>query len=201
VILYDGACGLCARGVQLVLRRDRRGRFRFASLQSDYGRAAFGRHGLDPSRLDTWGVLVDAGGAAERLLIRSRATLYVARALGGPYRLAAAGLGWLPARLGDWAYDRVAARRYAWFGRAEACRVATADERARFIDLAAGVGSVNAAAGPVNAAAASVSPGAASEPAGVASPRPTEAVVASRSGVDVPPVAALVIPSAEPLHA
>ena len=34
IILYDGVCGLCNRLNQFVLRRDREGMFRFASLQS-----------------------------------------------------------------------------------------------------------------------------------------------------------------------
>src|SRR5208282_2040504 len=38
VILYDGVCGLCNRGVRFVLKRDRKGVFRFASLQSSAGR-------------------------------------------------------------------------------------------------------------------------------------------------------------------
>jgi predicted DCC family thiol-disulfide oxidoreductase YuxK len=36
ILLYDGVCGLCNRLVQFILRRDRSGVFRFASLQSPF---------------------------------------------------------------------------------------------------------------------------------------------------------------------
>ena len=68
VIFYDGVCGLCNRGVQFVLRRDREGAFRFATLQSDYARAALAPHGVDPSKLTMMYVLVDPGRSSHRLL-------------------------------------------------------------------------------------------------------------------------------------
>ena len=40
VYLYDGVCALCNRAVQFLLRHDRRGRFRFAALQSGFAREA-----------------------------------------------------------------------------------------------------------------------------------------------------------------
>ena len=51
IVLYDGVCGLCDRSVQLILRNDRRGRFRFAALQSQAGRALLQKFGLPPEAL------------------------------------------------------------------------------------------------------------------------------------------------------
>jgi hypothetical protein len=64
IVLYDGVCGLCDRSVQLILRNDRRGRFRFAALQSNAGRALLERFGLSPEALDS--VVLVQGGRAWR---------------------------------------------------------------------------------------------------------------------------------------
>src|SRR4028119_1189065 len=79
IVLYDGVCGLCDRSVQIILRNDRRGRFRFAALQSDAGRALLDRFGLPPQALDSI-VLVDG----DRVWRKSRAALRIARGMDAP---------------------------------------------------------------------------------------------------------------------
>ena len=59
VVFYDGVCGLCSRLVRFLLRRDRDGRLLFAPLQGGLARAVLGRHGYDPSDLDTVYVIAD----------------------------------------------------------------------------------------------------------------------------------------------
>ena len=107
LVLYDGECGLCSRGVLFVYRRDPQGRFAFASLQSALGRRLLREHGLPEDRLDTL-VLVQDG----RAWTRSDAALRIGRGLRLPWRWLAA-LGWLaPRRLRDAAYDIIARRRH-----------------------------------------------------------------------------------------
>jgi predicted DCC family thiol-disulfide oxidoreductase YuxK len=130
VILYDGVCGLCDRTVRFVLRRDRAGRFRFATLQSDYAAAALARHGRDAADLDSVCLVVDPGGPGEQVLARSDAVLAVLHGLGGAWRLAAIGR-WLPRRWRDAAYDALARRRYRWFGRFDQCPIPSPQLRAR----------------------------------------------------------------------
>lgn len=48
VILFDGACNLCNGGVQFVLDWDKESVFRFASLQSEAGKALLKRSGRAP---------------------------------------------------------------------------------------------------------------------------------------------------------
>jgi predicted DCC family thiol-disulfide oxidoreductase YuxK len=132
VILYDGVCGLCNRVVQLVLRRDRAGRFRFASLQSEFAHAALARYGRDANDLDTLYVLVDHGGPNERLLGRSRAALHIHERLGGVWRLAAL-LHLMPTPLLDRAYAVVVRNRYRLFGRSETCLLPRPEDAHRFI--------------------------------------------------------------------
>lgn len=135
VVFYDGVCGMCHRLVTLTMRADRRGRVLYAPLQGARAQERVAPHGVDPSRLDTFVLLTDYGLPSERIWVRSAAAFELARILGGVYRP----LSWLrilPRGLTDAAYRLVAAYRYRIFGKYETCRVPTADERARHIDLA-----------------------------------------------------------------
>jgi len=134
VILYDGLCGLCNRGVRFVLKRDRKGVFRFASLQSSAGREILARHGIAPAALDTFYVVRDFGLAGERVLSKSSAAIYTAARLGGIWK-AAAVLRVLPPRVRDLLYDTVARHRYRLFGRYDTCPLPEARYRDRFIDV------------------------------------------------------------------
>ena len=127
IVLYDGTCGLCDRTVQLILRHDRRGRFRFAALQSDVGRAMLARHGLPVDTLDTV-VLVDGG----RAWVKSRAALRIAGMMDAPWPLFRA-FSIVPRPVSDFFYDRVANNRYRMFGRVDACMLPAPEVRARFL--------------------------------------------------------------------
>lgn len=48
VIVFDGVCLLCSCWVRFVLRHDRSGCIRFASMQSASGRALLERFNVDP---------------------------------------------------------------------------------------------------------------------------------------------------------
>mgnify|MGYP001824134407 FL=1 len=125
VILFDGECNLCSAAVDFVLRHDRKGRFRFAALQSP---AAVRLCGGEPPAGDTL-LLVDPDGCHDR----STAILRIAAGLGRPW----SALGWLrvvPRLWRDRVYDLVARRRVRWFGRRRACRMPSAAERERFLD-------------------------------------------------------------------
>jgi len=127
LVLYDGTCGLCNRSVQLILRHDRRGRFHFAALQSDVGRAMLERHGLPVDALDTV-VLVEDGHACTK----STAALRIARRMDAPWPALGA-LRLVPRPVRDFFYDRVAKSRYRIFGRVDACMLPPPEVRARFL--------------------------------------------------------------------
>lgn len=127
LVLYDGECGLCNHSVQLILRHDRRGRFRFAALQSDIGRALLERHRLPADVVDTV-VLVDG----EEAFTRSRAALRIAGKMDRPWPLLRA-FSLVPRPLRDGVYDFVARNRYRWFGRTDACMLPPPEVRARFL--------------------------------------------------------------------
>ncbi|MEZ6016256.1 MAG: DCC1-like thiol-disulfide oxidoreductase family protein [Planctomycetota bacterium] len=128
LLLYDGACGLCDRTVQFILRHDRAGRFCFAPLQAPAVRALVTEFGFDPDAVDSV-VLVDERGEASR---ESTAALRTLARLGWPWRLGAVALA-LPALLRDPFYRFIARRRLRWFGAADACRLPSPGDRARFL--------------------------------------------------------------------
>lgn len=134
VIFYDGVCGLCNRLNRFVLRRDRRDRFRFASLQSGFAGEVLRRHGRDPADLDTLYVVVGHGTPQEHLLAKSTAALRVLAETGGVWRLTAP-LRLLPRALRDSGYDLVAGTRYRLFGKHESCPLPAPDERDKFIEI------------------------------------------------------------------
>ena len=135
IIFYDGVCGLCNRSVQLVLRNDRRGVFRFAGLQSGFAARVVARHGEDARELETVCVVLDMDGPGERLLVRSDAVGFVLRELGGGWGVLGLALRIIPGAVRDWGYGVVARHRYRVFGKYEACPAPRAEDRGRFLDL------------------------------------------------------------------
>lgn len=134
IVLYDGVCGLCNRLVQFLLRRDRHGRLRYASLQSSFARPVLERHNLDPDDLDTVCVVLSHGAADERVLTRSDAILSLGNDLGGIWKVAVVGKI-VPRFLRDALYNLVAANRYKVFGKYESCMLPAPEHRAKFLDL------------------------------------------------------------------
>jgi predicted DCC family thiol-disulfide oxidoreductase YuxK len=134
LILYDGVCALCNRFNAFVLRRDPVGRFHFAPIQSDVGRRTLQQFRRDPDALDTFYVLADYHSSSPRLWSRARAALFVAREVGGVWRLAAI-FGVLPDFPLNTAYDLIARNRYRIFGRYETCLVPRPEYKDRFVGL------------------------------------------------------------------
>ena len=130
-ILFDGVCNLCNGFVRFVIARDPAARFRFAALTSPAAIEALRRAGAAPPVPDSI-VLIEDGKA----YFRSDAALRIARRLRFPWPAACA-LALVPRALRDGLYDVIAARRYRWFGRREACMVPTPELRGRFLDESA----------------------------------------------------------------
>lgn len=135
IILYDGVCGLCNRLVQFLLKHDREGRLRFASLQSDFAAKVLGRHGIDPKDLDTVQVVVNYDQPDERVLQRSDAILRAGRELGGFWGASSWVGKVVPRRLRDLVYRFVATNRYRVFGKYDTCMLPDANQRSRFLDV------------------------------------------------------------------
>src|SRR5437879_6320810 len=128
LILFDGVCNLCNASVAWVIERDRRGVFRFASLQSAAAQAALAAAN-SPTTLPDSMVLIHEEGVHTQ----SDAVIRIGSRLGFPWKLARLGY-LLPRPVRDWAYNAIARNRYRWFGRRESCLVPTPELRTRFVD-------------------------------------------------------------------
>lgn len=126
LVLFDGVCVLCSGWVRFIIPRDAAKRFRFASIQGDYGRALAERLRIDPDDPQTNAVVL--GG---RVHFKSDSALGVLGELPG-WRWTRL-LRVVPKRLRDWLYDRIARNRYRLFGRHDTCMLPGAEHRDRFI--------------------------------------------------------------------
>ena len=133
IILYDGVCGLCNRLVQFLLKRDKHGRLRFASLQSEFAERVLTRHGIDPKDLDTVQIVVAYERPDERVLGRSDAILRAGEELGMPWNVLATIARIVPRALRDVVYRFVARNRYRVFGKYETCMLPDPKQRHRFL--------------------------------------------------------------------
>lgn len=131
VLFYDGVCGLCQASVQLILREDRHARLRLSPLQGETARsrlASARAEAMSASEAPTSMVVLSRG----RELRESDAALFLARQLGGAWRLFEVG-ALLPPSVRDAIYLFVARNRYSWFGKLDACPIPDAATRARFL--------------------------------------------------------------------
>lgn len=129
ILLFDGVCNLCNASVQFILKRDPKGIFRFASLQSATGQALLRHAGLPTADITT-GVLFENGKA----YLRSDASLRAVRLLPGFWPLLY-GFTIVPRFIRHTVYDWIARNRYRWFGKQESCMVPAPEWKARFIDV------------------------------------------------------------------
>ena len=127
LIVFDGVCVLCSGFVRMVVRLDRKNRFRFATAQSPFGEALFRKYGLRTDSYETNLVLID--GAA---FMRLESLVAVMTELGWPWR-AARVLLLLPRPLRNWLYNRIARNRYALFGKKDSCEIPSGELRGRLI--------------------------------------------------------------------
>jgi len=128
VILFDGYCNLCSRSVQLVLKHDRKAKFRFASLQSEYGKALLQKHQLPTESFGTFVLIED-----DKIYLKSTAALRVVKSLSGMWPVLYAAII-IPRFIRDAVYGLVARNRYRWFGKRNSCWMPEGSDR--FVDEA-----------------------------------------------------------------
>ena len=127
IVFFDGVCGLCDHTVDFLLRHDEGGMLRFAPLQGTT--AANMLPGDVRDRLDTMAYCRDG-----QRHYRSSAVLWVLRDLGGFWGRLGRLMLMIPGPIRDIGYRCISRCRYRIFGKHEACRIPTAEERTRFLD-------------------------------------------------------------------
>ena len=127
IILFDGVCNLCSASVRFVIRRDKRKRFRFASLQSEFGRRILEARSVD----DDMKTIVLVKG--DDTYFRSDAALEVCKELGGLWP-SLYFFKIVPRFIRDAIYEFISQHRYKWFGKTEECWLPSPDLSTRFVD-------------------------------------------------------------------
>ncbi|WP_078547734.1 thiol-disulfide oxidoreductase DCC family protein [Litchfieldia alkalitelluris] len=127
VILFDGQCNFCNSSVQFVIKRDPKGYFSFASLQSSVGQELLKKHNID-NQTDSM-VFIQG----EHAFIKSTAALKICGHLEGGWKIIQLLLV-IPSFLRNPFYDFIAKNRYKWFGKKDQCMLPSAEIRNRFID-------------------------------------------------------------------
>lgn len=127
IILFDGVCNLCSGSVNFIIRRDKIGIFKFATLQSETGQILLKENKLSTSNLDTF-VFISEGNT----YTKSTAALKVMKKLGRGWQLFYAFII-IPPFIRDFIYDLVARYRYQLFGKRSRCRIASPKEMEKFL--------------------------------------------------------------------
>ena len=127
LILFDGVCNLCDSSVQFILLRDKKDRFRFASLQSDYGQNILKQHNLPTEKFNSL-ALIENG----KLYQRSTGALRIARRLKGAWPMLFAFII-VPPFIRNFVYDLIARNRYRWFGKKESCMMPRPEWKQKFL--------------------------------------------------------------------
>ena len=127
VVFFDGFCNFCSSSVLFILKRDRKSRFRFAAIQSDFSSKNLSLEFGTKPKVDSL-ILFTKG----RYYRYSTAALYIARHLVFPWNLLYMFII-IPSFLRDPIYKWVAARRYKWFGERESCFIPDNKYKSRFL--------------------------------------------------------------------
>ncbi|MCY8235159.1 thiol-disulfide oxidoreductase DCC family protein [Priestia endophytica] len=128
LVLFDGVCNMCNRFVQSVIKRDPKGIFKFASLQSNTGSSILNQYGY---RKDLHSIVLIDG---DTLYTESTAILHIISNLTGPVRILSL-FKIVPKPLRDRLYQFGAKYRYRLFGKQTSCMIPTEEIKSRFIDL------------------------------------------------------------------
>lgn len=128
VILFDGVCNFCNSSVNFIIDNDKNNTFKFASLQSEYGRKLLEKFNLP---IDSFSTLILTDGNS--FYTRSTAALLISKHLKFPHNLYYVFII-VPPFIRNLFYDIIARNRYKWFGKKDACRIPKPEERNKFIE-------------------------------------------------------------------
>jgi predicted DCC family thiol-disulfide oxidoreductase YuxK len=127
ILLFDGICNLCNGLVRFVIKRDRAGKFKFASLQSEIGQSWLKRFGLVQVEFESFVMI-----RGDRYYSKSTAALKMLKELGGVWKIFYLFII-IPRAVRDFFYDLIAKSRYRIFGKRDECMIPTPELKERFL--------------------------------------------------------------------
>ena len=130
IVFFDGVCSFCDSTVQFLIKRDRKGLLRYASLQGETAKKLLFDKG-EPIVLDTM-IFMESKGDELILHLRSKAATNICKYLPWPWKFLSIAR-WIPSFIGNFFYNIVAKNRYKWFGKMESCSIPTEHQRELFL--------------------------------------------------------------------
>lgn len=127
ILLFDGVCNLCNGLVRFIVKRDQRGKIRFAPLQSTDGHSLRKKFNQDSDDIDT---IFYINGS--KYFIKSVAVLHILKDIGRGWQLFYVFII-IPKFIRDFVYDLIARTRYRIFGKTDTCMVPDEDINERFL--------------------------------------------------------------------
>jgi predicted DCC family thiol-disulfide oxidoreductase YuxK len=127
ILLFDGACNLCNKSVQFVIKRDKKARVKFASLQSEVGKQIMLQFNIPTEYIDSI-ILIEFG----KVYYKSSAALRLCKKMDGLWPLLYIFM-LVPKFLRNTVYDYIARNRIKWFGKTDICWVMTPELKNRFL--------------------------------------------------------------------
>lgn len=116
IILFDGICNLCNWAVDFILKKDKKNRFRYVSLQSEEGKNLLVRFNILP---DSDSVILIRNNQS---FLESEAAIEIGKMLPAPWKWSGI-LRIVPLKIRNKIYRWIALNRYRWFGKREQCRI------------------------------------------------------------------------------
>jgi predicted DCC family thiol-disulfide oxidoreductase YuxK len=127
VIFFDGYCNLCNGFVHWIVKRDRKGIFQFAPLQSDAAYDLLPEELTSVQEPDTVILLHN-----HEISVRSEAVIRILRMLRLPWS-AFSYARFIPLKIRERMYIYIASNRYRWFGKREECIIPDQNMEERFL--------------------------------------------------------------------
>jgi len=128
VVLFDGVCNYCNAMINFIIRQDKKKKYLFATLQSEFGRRLLHQWNLPVNSFDSF-LVFDNG----KLYSKSTAALRLYNQL--PWYWKWTQLFWIfPKFLRDAVYNVIARNRYKWFGKKDECMVPSPEIKERFLN-------------------------------------------------------------------
>ena len=126
IVFFDGVCNLCQGSVRYLIKHDKKGVLKFASLQGNYAKDF-----VNETEIQSMQSIIFFDGKI--LYKKSTAVLKLSSLLGGWHQLLLLGYI-LPRFVREWLYNIVAKNRYSWFGKKDQCMLPSKGFENRFLD-------------------------------------------------------------------
>ncbi|MCM2676802.1 thiol-disulfide oxidoreductase DCC family protein [Alkalicoccobacillus plakortidis] len=126
IILFDGVCNLCNKGVDFIIKRDKNRYFYYTSLQSEKGQELKRKYQISEQ---TDSMILIEGDCA---FTHADAILRIVRNLPLRWRIFLVAY-LIPPTWRNRLYQFIARHRFRFFGKKDSCRLPTPEERAQFL--------------------------------------------------------------------